>query len=145
LRSTLLPVTGPACAEFPTASATLRLFVEAFASSLPAPTFVDNVIAASSAVASPDPPSVAEQPMLTSVACQFPSAEPHEICGALRSTLNENGPAVALLPTASATDREPVEALAVSEPAATFVDSEKPASAASARPEPPSLAEHDTL
>ena len=52
----------------------------------------------------------------------------------------EIGPAVRELPTASARSLLPVEALAVSVPAATLVESAKLASAAFASPEPASWA-----
>src|SRR5207244_11959165 len=60
--------------------------------------------------------------LLTSAGCQDPSAEPHETVGAFLSTLlPETGPAVAELPTASATDLLPVDALGVSVLAGTVV------------------------
>src|SRR5207244_11298922 len=73
--------------------------------------------------------------LLTSAGCQDPSAEPHETVGALRSTLlPETGPAVAELPTASATDLLPVDALGVSVLAGTVVFRVNVASAGAAGP-----------
>src|SRR2546427_5004599 len=110
--SILLPETGPAVVELATPSATLRVPVEALVVSVPAGTAVDRLNDASAGLARPEPPSVAVQAMLASVACQTPSADPHEITGDLRSTLlPEYGPAVAELPTASVRAWEPVEAL----------------------------------
>src|ERR1043165_3164076 len=141
--STRLPATGPALVQLPTASQTTRLSVEAFESSVPAGTLVESEKLASPAFASPEPPSVAAQAICTSVACQAPSALAHEAEGAFLSTLLPlTGPAFAQLPARSQTVRLSVEALAVSVPAATCVESRKLASAGSARPEPVSLAVH---
>jgi hypothetical protein len=77
--------------------------------------------------------------MDTFALCQTPSGEPHEIEGALRSTLKLYGPAVAQLLALSQTWCVPVGALASSEPLATLVVSEKVASPEFARPDPLSL------
>src|SRR5437867_1398208 len=139
--STLLPETGPAVVELATASATLRVPVEALFVSVPAGTAVDRLNDASAGLARPEPPSVAVQAMLTSVACQTPSGDPHDTVGAFRSTLlPEYGPAVAELPTASVRACEPVEALGFSCPAATVVLRSKLAGEEPFSPEPPSWA-----
>src|SRR5207249_2335696 len=82
-------------------------------------------------------------PIETSLPCQSLSAGPQLTVGAFLSTMfPETGPAVAKLPTASATGWLPVEAFASSVPAGTLVESEKLASPGLASPEPPSLAVH---
>src|SRR5262249_22147131 len=84
-RSTLLPPIGPAVEQLPDASQTVRLFVTAFAVSLPAPTDVTSENDASAAFARPDPPSVAVQASETLLACQALSGEAHEIAGGMVS------------------------------------------------------------
>src|SRR4051812_18517867 len=67
-------------------------------------------------------------------------------CGGFLSTLLPAiGPAVTQLPATSQIAREPVDALALSVPVATFVESEKLASAPLASPESPSLDVHARL
>ena len=85
LRSTLFPPMGPAVAQFPAASHTRRVPVDAFASSTPAGTDVDNVKAASLAFARPDPLSRAAQPIETFAPCHTPFATPHVIVGGCES------------------------------------------------------------
>ena len=137
----MLPVMGPAVAELLTASATERLLVEALLVSASVPTLVLRLKDASAGLASPEPPSVAAQAMLTLSGCQFPSADPQETTGAFLSTLlPEIGPAVEELPAPSATARLLVEALFVSVFAATEVVKSNEASAGSARPDVPSRA-----
>src|SRR5919112_6742463 len=102
--STLLPPTGPAVVVLPTASLTVLLFVWALLVSVPAATSVERLKPSSACGATPDPPSVAVQAMLTSAACQSPSAESQDTPGPFLSTLlPPTGPAVAVLPTASLT------------------------------------------
>src|SRR5262245_51913050 len=83
--STLLPLMGPAVAVLPARSAMLRLPVVALAVSVSLGTVVLRVKLASAAFASPDPPSLAVQAMLTSLACHRPSALPHETLGGVLS------------------------------------------------------------
>jgi len=64
--STLLPVTGPADAQLPTASHTLRLAVDADAVSVPAATLVESEKLASEGNLRPEPPSLAVQATATS-------------------------------------------------------------------------------
>src|SRR2546422_479787 len=100
--STLLPETGPAVVELATASATLRVPVEALGVSGPAGTAVVRVKGAGAGPVRPEPPSGAVQPRSTLVPCQAVSVASQVKVGALRSTLlPEYGPAVAELPTAS--------------------------------------------
>src|SRR5438552_1230126 len=100
--STLLPETGPAVAELPTASATDLLPVDALGVSVLAGTVVLRLNVASAGLARPAPPSEAVQAMLTSAGCQDPSAEPQLTAGALRSTLlPPSGPAWVELPATS--------------------------------------------
>src|SRR5262245_60852284 len=84
--STLLPLSGPAVVALPARSATLWLPVAALAVSVPVGTLVLRVKLASAAFASPDPPSLAVQAMLTSLACHRPSALPHDTPGGVLST-----------------------------------------------------------
>jgi hypothetical protein len=138
-----LPPIGPADAELPTASATVRLPVDAFAVSAPAATLVDNEKLASPALASPEPPSAAVQPIETSAACQTPSAEPQLTAGAFLSILLPMIEAAALeLPALSKTVRDPVAAFGSSTPAATDVLSEKLLSPLFTSPDPASEAVH---
>src|SRR5256712_2365017 len=83
--STLLPVTGPAVAQFPALSQTARVPVAALAVSVPAVTFVISEKEPSAALASPDAMSPEVQAMLTSAACQRPSGWPHAIVGGVVS------------------------------------------------------------
>ena len=73
--STLLPVMGPATAQFPALSQTLRLSVGASESSVPAATSVESEKLASPGLARPEPPSLAVQAMPTSAACQAASGK----------------------------------------------------------------------
>src|SRR5207244_4216887 len=136
-RSTLLPVIGPAVAQFPTTSHTWCEPVEAFAFSVPAATVVVSEKLASAEAASPEPVSDAVQASETFWACQAESAAAQLSCGAARSTLLPPiGPAVAQLPATSHTWRDPVAAFELWEPAATLVLRGKLASAGLARREP---------
>src|SRR5262245_32265031 len=81
LRSTLLPPTGPAAAQRPALSQTVRLFVAASDCSKPSGTLVFRLKLASVALASPDSASCAVQRMLTLALCQRPSAVEQVIVG----------------------------------------------------------------
>src|SRR5206468_1776410 len=119
--------------------------VEALFVSVPAATVVDMSKLPSPELASPDPPSEAEQAMVTSLACQAPSGEPQLTLGAFRSTLMPvHGPAAVQWFTLSQTCRDAVEALESSVLEATLVDRLKLESPTLARPDPPSEAEHAT-
>ena len=108
---------------------------------VPAATVVERLKLASPATARPEPPSPAVQPIETSSACQFPSAEPPSSTRILL---------VDLVPTQRTRSRrvtnritQPLRtSLSVigSHPLATLVDNEKLASDAGAKPEPPSAA-----
>ena len=75
--SILLPPTGPARDGVPGGvEPSARLPVCASSVSAPAATLVDRLKLASPAGSTPEPPSVAVHAMLTSLACQSPSAEP---------------------------------------------------------------------
>jgi hypothetical protein len=145
LRSIMLPEIGPAVVEFPIASATEWLAVEALAVSVPASTLVESVKLASLESARPEPPSLALQEMLTLLACQMVSALPQFTVAALRSIMKLNGPTVVEFPATSVIVLEPVGALASSSPLATLVLSENVASAAFAKPEVASLDVHDKV
>src|SRR5213595_1324496 len=94
---------------------------------------------ASPAFASPEPPSLAVQVIVTSLLCQTPSAEPQLTDGLFLSTLlPPSGPITVEWPTPSISVFESVCAFAVSVPAGTLVDSEKLESLAGVRPDPPS-------
>ena len=143
LRSIRLPPTGPALAAFPTASDTVRPFVEASDVSVPAGTFVASANDASAASARPEPPSEAVQATATSVACHVAvggvAVDRRSLLVDLEAT---DRAAVATLPALSATVRSSVAAAAVSVPSATFVVSTKLASAACSSSERASLAVH---
>src|SRR4029450_9197025 len=66
--STLLPITGPAVAELPTASPTVFEPVEALLVTVPAATLVVREKVSSAAGATPEPPSLALQALETSFA-----------------------------------------------------------------------------
>src|SRR5262249_25653803 len=83
--STMMPAMGPAFAQFPARSQIRRLPVSEFAVSVPAGTLVFSVKVASPGFARPDPESLAEQPRVTSVACQSASGLAHMICGGVVS------------------------------------------------------------
>src|SRR5439155_16283904 len=125
----MFPEMGPAEEQLFTASQTFREPVEALFVSVPAATVVDMSKLPSPELASPDPPSEAEQAMVTSLACQAPSGEPQLTLGTFRSTLMPvNGPAVVQLFAASQTFRDPVEVFGSSLPRDTFVERLKLAS-----------------
>src|SRR4051812_23428814 len=88
LRSTLLPVTGPAVAQLPALSQTCRVPVAALAVSLPAATDVLNEKLASLALARPDVASVAVHAIDTLPACHSESALPQATVGATVSTVS---------------------------------------------------------
>ena len=141
LRSTRLPPTGPAAAQFPTASQTLGLSVEAFAVSTPAPTLVasDRFVWLESA--SPEPPSLAAQETVTLPACQIPSAVAQFTTGDFLSTLLPAiGSALAQFVATSQTWRPSVEAFPSSMLAGTAVVRSNEASEGFARPDSLSLA-----
>src|SRR5437773_12315619 len=71
--STLLPPTGPAIAQLPATSQTLRRSVSACDVSVFAGTLVVKLKDASPADWNPDPESVAVHPRAASTACQAPS------------------------------------------------------------------------
>ena len=83
--STRLPPIGPAVAQLPSRSHTLRVPVAALAVSVPAGTEVERLKLASAGLARPEPLSLAVQAMLTSFACHWPSAVPQLIAGAVVS------------------------------------------------------------
>src|SRR5512142_3299961 len=85
--STWLPLIGPAVAELPALSNTLRLFVEALLVSEPLATLVARLKFASAASARLEEASLAVQAMLTSLACHTPSALPQATVGAVASRL----------------------------------------------------------
>ena len=85
--STLLPAIGPAVAQLFVLSQTWYVPVLAFAVSVPTATEVDSVKFASDAFASPEPLSWAVHEMITSEACQTPSAEPQEMVGGVESSV----------------------------------------------------------
>src|SRR5829696_2335415 len=94
--------------------------------------------------ATPDPPSLADQMAVAELPWMIGvDGQTIVTTGPFLSTLlPPSGPAVVVFPTASFKDFVPVCALAVSLPAGTFVESEKVASLAGSRPEPPSAAVH---
>src|SRR5947208_3477418 len=106
--------------------------------SSPAETVVFRV--AVSDPATPDPPSEAEQAMLTSTGCQDPSAAPQLTAGALRSTWLPEMSAgeAAQLPAVSQALSVPAEAAALpfSDPLPTAVDRD---TTWVAGPDPPSV------
>jgi hypothetical protein len=133
LRSIFQPVTGPAVVQLPTLSQKLCVSVEAFASSKPATTVVFSV--AEALDATPEPPSVAEHADDWLLPCHSESAGAQLNDGAFLSTLRPViGPAVMQLSKMSHSWRVPVDALFVSVPAATFVDSENDAGESARRP-----------
>src|SRR5436190_5686731 len=85
--STLFPPTGPAAAQLPAPSQTVRLPVGALASSVPAATLVESVKFASAAFDKPDPPSLLEQASETSAACHEPSGDAQLMAGIVLSIL----------------------------------------------------------
>src|SRR5438105_7409958 len=85
--STLFPPTGPAVAQLPALSQTLRLLVCALLVSVPDATFVESEKLLSPALASDELPSEAVQPILTSAACHCPSDAPQVTAGAVLSSL----------------------------------------------------------
>ena len=122
LRSILLPVTGPAVEQLPTASQTWTLFVLAFAFSVPGATLVVSVTVACDGVARPDAASEAVQSIDALVASHCALAVPQDTTGPLRSILLPAiGPAVVQLAAVSHTVTLFVLALASSTPAATLV------------------------
>ena len=83
--SILMPEMGPAVAQCPSRSHTVRVFVDAFAVCVFAGTFVVNANEASDAFNMPTPASVAVQLMFTSVRCHAVSADPQFNVGPLVS------------------------------------------------------------
>jgi hypothetical protein len=90
--STLFPQIGPAGVLLPALSDTTRLPVQALELPPGAVTVVLKLKLASAGLANPDPGglSVAVQPMLTLLACQFPSAVPQFTTGGTLS--KQKGP-----------------------------------------------------
>src|SRR5512143_373892 len=107
--STLLPPIGPAVAQFPSRSHTLRVPVAALAVSVPAGTEVERLKLASAGLARPEPPSPAVQAMLTSFACHWPSAVPQLTAGAVVSGVSAG--AQAGRPASFASRRRPVPSM----------------------------------
>src|SRR6266545_958051 len=83
--SIMLPLIGPPTVKFPATSNTVCVPVNALFVSVPAGTLVKSRKLASAGFARPDSASLAVQAMLTSVACQRPSAEPHNTTGSVLS------------------------------------------------------------
>src|SRR5262245_30818917 len=83
--SILLSRIGPAVAQFPARSHTWRVAVAAWEVSVPTEALVASAKLASVRVASPELRSDAVQPMLTSAACQAPSAQLQLTCGGVVS------------------------------------------------------------
>src|SRR5689334_11324909 len=91
--STLFPLIGPAVVHPPLLLHTCRLFVVAFAGSVPTAVVVVRLKAASAAFASPDSGSLAVHAIVTSPLCQAPSDAPHETSGGVASLRNISAPA----------------------------------------------------
>src|SRR5207248_1100941 len=111
VRSTWLPVIGPAVAQLPATSQTWCDPVAAFELGDPAGTVVLSEKPASDEFARPEPLSDAVQASETFCACHAESAVAQLSWGVLRSTLLPAiGPAAVQLPATSHTWREPVAA-----------------------------------
>src|SRR5690349_3886965 len=85
--STLLPPTEPAAAVFPALSDITRELVTALAVSVPAGTLVVTVKPGLAGLAKPEVASEAVHAMVTSLACQAPSATPQDAVGEVTSRL----------------------------------------------------------
>src|SRR5712692_10503002 len=99
--STMLPPTGPAVAQFPAKSQTECVPVGALAVSVPAGTAVLSAKPASEEFAKPEPESLPLHAIVTSVACQTPSAAPQLIEGGVLSSITITCLGVSALPALS--------------------------------------------
>src|SRR5258707_779323 len=85
--STMLPLIGPAAAQFPATSQTECVPVAALEVSVPAGTLAVSEKLASAGFTRPEPASLAEQGMLTSAGCQRLSGDPHVREGGVLSNI----------------------------------------------------------
>jgi hypothetical protein len=99
LRSTLIPLIGPAVAQLSALSQTSWLSVEAFAVSVPVATLVVSVNDASAGFARPEPVSAAVQRRVTLDACQSVSVVPQETAGGLLSADGAQSTSVRWMPS----------------------------------------------